>query len=170
MLLFSLFFGWRTPRSFLLSFFLSFSVYQYSLFFFCASPCFFIALLSSFFRWFLSWRFYVPRYQYCRAFIALTDKIDIVIFPKFSYKDYFSNLMTLLSLYNYINFSIRLIHFAAFLLESVWPDWAIYWTLDNFLKPMAAINLSKSPTFLGNFCKGVKIYHCSSEIIFGQLL
>ena len=24
--------------------------------------------------------------------------------------------------------------------------------------------------FLGNFCKGVKIYHFSSEIIFGQLL
>ena len=31
-------------------------------------------------------------------------------------------------------------------------------------------NLSKSPTFLGNFCKGVKIYHISSEIIFRQLL
>ena len=28
----------------------------------------------------------------------------------------------------------------------------------------------KSPTFLGNFRKGVKIYHFSSEIIFGQLL
>ena len=27
-----------------------------------------------------------------------------------------------------------------------------------------------SHTFLGNFCKGVKIYHFSSEIIFGQLL
>ena len=26
------------------------------------------------------------------------------------------------------------------------------------------------PTFLGIFCKGVKIYHFSSEIIFGQLL
>ena len=32
----------------------------------------------------------------------------------------------------------------------------------NFLKPLAAINLSKSHTFLGNFCKGVKIYHSSS--------
>ena len=30
--------------------------------------------------------------------------------------------------------------------------------------------LFKSLTFLGNFCKGVKIYHFSSEIIFGQLL
>ena len=39
--------------------------------------------------------------------------------------------------------------------ESVWPDLAIY--------------LPKSPTFLDNFCKGVKIYNFSSEIIFGQL-
>ena len=31
-------------------------------------------------------------------------------------------------------------------------------------------NLSKSPTFLGNFCKGVKIHHFSSDIIFRQLL
>ena len=43
--------------------------------------------------------------------------------------------------------------------------WAIYWTLGNFLN-----NLPKSPTFLGNFIKNVKIYHFSSEIIFGQLL
>ena len=40
----------------------------------------------------------------------------------------------------------------------------------EFLKPLAAINLPKSPTFLGNFCKGVKIYHFSSEIILLQLL
>ena len=39
-----------------------------------------------------------------------------------------------------------------------------------FKAPLAAINLPKSPTFLGNFCKGVKIYHFSSEIIFGELL
>ena len=30
--------------------------------------------------------------------------------------------------------------------------------------------LPKSPTLLGNFCKGVKLIHISSEIIFGQLL
>ena len=42
--------------------------------------------------------------------------------------------------------------------------------LGNFLKPLATINLPKAPTFLRNFCKGVKIYHFSSEIIFGQLL
>ena len=46
----------------------------------------------------------------------------------------------------------------------------IYWTLGKFLKPLAAINLPKSPTFLGNFCKGVRIYHFSSEIISAQLL
>ena len=39
--------------------------------------------------------------------------------------------------------------------------------LGKFLNPLASINLPKYPTFLGNFCKGVKIYHFSSEIIFG---
>ena len=51
---------------------------------------------------------------------------------------------------------------------AVWPDWAIYWTLGYFLKPLPTINLSKSPTFLGNFCKGVKIFHFSIEIILGN--
>jgi len=37
-------------------------------------------------------------------------------------------------------------------------------------KHLATINLPKSPTFLGNFCKGVKIGHFSSEIISWQLL
>ena len=55
-------------------------------------------------------------------------------------------------------------------LWTVWPDCAICWTLGNFLKSLATINLSKSLTFLGNFCKVVKIYHFSSEIIFRQLL
>ena len=36
----------------------------------------------------------------------------------------------------------------------VWPDWAIYWTLGHFLKPLATFNLSKSPTFFMQFCKG----------------
>ena len=52
----------------------------------------------------------------------------------------------------------------------MWPDLAIYWTLNKFLKPLATIKLSKSPTFFGNFCKGVKTDHSSREIIFGQLL
>ena len=46
----------------------------------------------------------------------------------------------------------------------------VFCTLGNFLKPVATINLPKSFSFLDNFCKGVKIYHFSSEIIFGQLL
>ena len=54
--------------------------------------------------------------------------------------------------------------------QPVWPDWAIYCTLGNFLKPLATIILPKSSTLLGNFCKGVKIFHIFSEIIFGQLL
>ena len=53
---------------------------------------------------------------------------------------------------------------------AMWPYWAIYWTLGNFLKPLATINLPESPTFLCNFCKGVKICHFSSEIIFRQPL
>ena len=43
-------------------------------------------------------------------------------------------------------------------------------TLGNFLRTLAAINLPKSSIFLGNFCKGVKIFNFFSEIIFGQLL
>ena len=52
--------------------------------------------------------------------------------------------------------------------STVWPDWAIYCTLGNFSKPLATINLPKSPTFLGNFCEGVKIIHFSCEIILGN--
>ena len=48
----------------------------------------------------------------------------------------------------------------------VCPDWAIYWTLGKFLKLLATINLPESTTFLGNFCKGVKISHYSCEVIF----
>ena len=39
-----------------------------------------------------------------------------------------------------------------------------------FLKPLATIHLPKSLTFFSNFCKVVKIYPFSGEIIFGQLL
>ena len=44
------------------------------------------------------------------------------------------------------------------------------WATGQLSKPLATINLPKSPTFLGNFCKGVKIFNFSNEIIFGQLL
>ena len=43
-------------------------------------------------------------------------------------------------------------------------------TLGKFLEPLVTIDSPKSPTFLGTFCKDVKIYHFSSEVIFGQLL
>ena len=36
---------------------------------------------------------------------------------------------------------------------TVWPDWAIFCTFGYFLKPLAKINLPKSPTFLANFLK-----------------
>ena len=38
-------------------------------------------------------------------------------------------------------------------IAAVWPDWAIYWILGKFLKPLATINLPKSPTFLGYWCQ-----------------
>ena len=45
-----------------------------------------------------------------------------------------------------------MIYFPLLAPDSVWPDWAYYWTLGNFLKSLATINLTKSPTFKGNFC------------------
>ena len=50
-------------------------------------------------------------------------------------------------------------HFSKCMLGTVWSYWAIYWTLANFSKPFATINLPQSPPFLGNFCKGVRIIH-----------
>ena len=56
------------------------------------------------------------------------------------------------------SFSQNVFHFiaagwwVAFRLETVRPDWAIYWTLGNFF---GTINLPKSLTFFGIFCKGV---------------
>ena len=44
-----------------------------------------------------------------------------------------------------------------------------FWTLGNFLKPLATINLPKSPTFFGNFCKGVKIYHFLVKSFLGNI-
>ena len=40
----------------------------------------------------------------------------------------------------------------------------------QLFKPLAPINLPKSLTILDNFCKGIKNFIFSSEIIFGQLL
>ena len=41
-------------------------------------------------------------------------------------------------------------------------------TLGNFSKSLATSYLHNSPTFLGIFCKGVKIFKFSSEIIWGN--
>ena len=40
--------------------------------------------------------------------------------------------------------------------------------LGNFLKSLATANLPKSPIFLGNFCKGVKIYHFLVQSFLGN--
>ena len=53
--------------------------------------------------------------------------------------------------------------------HAVWPDWAIFYTFGNFLKPLATTNLPKSLTFLGNFCKGVKSYHFLVKSILGNV-
>ena len=45
-----------------------------------------------------------------------------------------------------------------------------FYTLGNVSKPRAIISLPKSPTNLGNFSKGVKIFHFTREILFGELL
>ena len=52
---------------------------------------------------------------------------------------------------------------------AVWPDWAIYCTLGNFKKPMAAIICPNLQFFLGNFCKGVKIYHFEAKSFLGNV-
>ena len=62
---------------------------------------------------------------------------------------------------------------------AVWPDWAIYWTLDKFLKPWAAIKFPNLPhswaifvkvsksiiflvkSFLGNFYRHLAIFFWS---------
>ena len=37
--------------------------------------------------------------------------------------------------------------------HTVWPYWAIFWTLGNFSKPVGTISLPKSSTFFGIFVK-----------------
>ena len=51
--------------------------------------------------------------------------------------------------------------------DQIWRYIGLWATFQSLC---ATINLPKYPTFLGNFCKGVKIFNFSSEIIFGQLL
>ena len=68
-----------------------------------------------------------------------------------------------------LSISMSLFNTQYFSFQSVWTDWTIYWTLGNFSKSFSTINLSTSPTLLGNFCKGVKIFDFSSEIILGNI-
>ena len=84
-----------------------------------------------------------------------------VTMNKFSYFVHDTNCRT-----SEANFDI--VYLSTPRLQAEWPDWSIYWTLGNFLKPLATINLSKSHKFLGNFCEGVKIYHFSNKIILGD--
>ena len=84
----------------------------------------------------------------------------------FSCSDYKRKKMSGFSWHNG-SFLASQFHDTRWRMEAVWPDCAIYWTLGKFLKPLATINLPKSPTLLGNFRKVVKIYHFSSKIILG---
>ena len=52
---------------------------------------------------------------------------------------------------------------------TVWPGWAIYYTLGNFSKLVATIILPKMPTFKEIFVKVSKSFNFSREIVFGQL-
>ena len=61
-------------------------------------------------------------------------------------------------------------HVTCFDQSAVWPDWDIYFTLGNLSKPRATIILPKCKQILGNFCKIVKIFHFTREILFGKLL
>ena len=50
----------------------------------------------------------------------------------------------------------------------MWPDWAIYSTLDNFSNPATTIILPKLPTILCNFSKGVKSFICLMKSFLGN--
>ena len=51
--------------------------------------------------------------------------------------------------------------------DQIWQFFGLWATFSSLWQQLICPNL---PTFLGNFCKGVKIYHFHSEIIFRQLL
>ena len=48
--------------------------------------------------------------------------------------------------------------------------WGDLLDFGQLFKALTMINLPKSPTFLGNFFNGAKIFKFSSQIIFGQIL
>ena len=51
---------------------------------------------------------------------------------------------------------------------SVWPDWAIYYTLGNFSKLVAPLFCSNRPDFWEIFVKAVKMFHFQKWNHFGQ--
>ena len=51
--------------------------------------------------------------------------------------------------------------------DQIWRFFGLWATFESLWQQLICPNL---PSFLSNFCKGVKIYHFSSEIIFRQLL
>ena len=51
--------------------------------------------------------------------------------------------------------------------DQIWRFIGLWATFQNLWQKLIGPNLSH---FVGNYCVGVKIYHFSSEIIFGQLL
>ena len=99
-----------------------------------------------------------------RSYLWVTE----IFISKLSYRKLCSRLKFCKLCFRFAAEASILRYFNIFGSLSVWPDWAIYLTLGNFSKPLATINLPKSPTFLGNFYKGVKIFNFSSEIIFGR--
>ena len=54
--------------------------------------------------------------------------------------------------------------------QPVCPDLAIFCFLGKHAKPVATIILPKSPSLLGNFCKGVKFFHFLVKSFLGQLV
>ena len=75
-------------------------------------------------------------------------------------ENYTSHLVTLIGFLRILSIFAPVWYFVSSW-WAVWPDWAIYWTLGSFLKPLATIDLPQSPPFLGNFF--VKV---SKSIIF----
>ena len=55
-------------------------------------------------------------------------------------------------------------------MPAVWSDWAIYWTLVNFSRPVATIIFAQISHILRQFCKDIKIFNFYGEIIFGQII
>ena len=104
---------------------------------------------------------HIMRSENTQTYISAANTYYDMNLYKFFPKSNQRKLITAIPTYN----KIKLFSFLP-----VWPDWAIFYILGNFLKPLATINLPQSSPFLGNLCKDVKIYHFSSEIIFGQFL